>query len=55
MPAAYKKCTVVEDTVVVTDDGSENLTGFVPREPGAIERLMQEPGLLQAYLQVPLR
>ena len=39
----------VEDTVVVTDDGSENLTGFVPREPGAIERLMREPGLLQTY------
>jgi hypothetical protein len=45
----------VEDTVVVTDEGSENLTGFVPREPGAIERLMREPGLLQAYLQVPFR
>jgi hypothetical protein len=45
----------VEDTVVVTADGSENLTGFVPREPEAIERLMREPGLLQAYLQVPFR
>jgi Xaa-Pro aminopeptidase len=39
----------VEDTVVVTDNGSENLTGFVPREPDAIERLMREPGLLQTY------
>ncbi len=39
----------VEDTVVVTEDGIENLTGFVPREPDAIERLMREPGLLQDY------
>jgi Xaa-Pro aminopeptidase len=40
----------VEDTVVVTEDGIENLTGFVPREPDAIERLMQEPSLLQSYM-----
>lgn len=39
----------VEDTVVVTEDGIENLTGSVPREPDAIERLMREPGLLQSY------
>lgn len=37
----------VEDTVVVTEDGIENLTGFVPRAPDEIERLMREPGLLQ--------
>ena len=36
----------VEDTVVVTDDGIENLTGFVPRAPDEIERVMREPGLL---------
>jgi len=39
----------VEDTVVVTADGMENLTGFVPTRPEDIERLMREPGLLQAY------
>lgn len=39
----------VEDTVVVTEGGIENLTGFVPRDPDAIERLMREQGLLQSY------
>jgi Xaa-Pro aminopeptidase len=39
----------VEDTVVVTDDGIENLTGFVPRAPAEIEAFMREPGLLQSY------
>jgi Xaa-Pro aminopeptidase len=43
----------VEDTIVVTEDGIENLTGFVPREPDAIERLMREPGLLQSYRSGP--
>jgi Xaa-Pro aminopeptidase len=43
----------VEDTVVVTEEGIENLTGFVPREPDAIERLMREPGLLQSYRSGP--
>lgn len=37
----------VEDTIVITADGYENLTGFVPRRPDEIERLWQEPGLLQ--------
>jgi Xaa-Pro aminopeptidase len=37
----------VEDTVVVTDDGIENLTGFVPRTLDEVERVMREPGLLQ--------
>jgi Xaa-Pro aminopeptidase len=37
----------VEDTVVVTDDGVENLTGFVPLELDDVEALMSEPGLLQ--------
>jgi Xaa-Pro aminopeptidase len=37
----------VEDTVVVTDDGVENLTGLVPLELDDVEALMSEPGLLQ--------
>jgi len=37
----------VEDTVLVTDDGVENLTGFVPLELDDVEALMSEPGLLQ--------
>jgi Xaa-Pro aminopeptidase len=37
----------VEDTVVVTEGGIENLTGFVPIDPDAIEAVMREEGLLQ--------
>jgi Xaa-Pro aminopeptidase len=32
----------VEDTVAVTSDGIENLTGFVPLELDAIEALLRE-------------
>ncbi|HEY6961014.1 MAG TPA: Xaa-Pro aminopeptidase [Gaiellaceae bacterium] len=39
----------VEDTVAVTDDGVENLTGFVPLALDDVEALMQEPGLLQNW------
>jgi len=41
----YLRC---EDTVVVTGDGSENLTGFVPVELDAVEAVMREDGMLQA-------
>jgi Xaa-Pro aminopeptidase len=41
----YIRC---EDTVVVTEDGIENLTGFVPIDPVEIEAVMREQGLLQA-------
>jgi Xaa-Pro aminopeptidase len=44
----YIRC---EDTVVVTEDGVENLTGFVPIDPSEIEAVMREPGLLQAHPQ----
>lgn len=37
----------VEDTVVVTDSGLENLTEAVPHSPDEIETLMQSPGLIQ--------
>jgi Xaa-Pro aminopeptidase len=39
----------VEDTIVVTEDGCENLTDFVPRDPDRIEEFMRQPGLLQKY------
>ena len=39
----------VEDTVVVTEDGIENLTGFVPLELEDVERELAEPGLLQLW------
>ncbi len=41
----------VEDTVVVTEDGIENLTGFVPVELDDVERLLEEPGLLQHWTE----
>ena len=37
----------IEDTVVVTEGGIENLTGFVPSNLDAIEQLMREPGLVE--------
>ena len=39
----------IEDTVVVTEDGMENLTGFVPSELDAIEALMRETGMVQTH------
>jgi Xaa-Pro aminopeptidase len=39
----------VEDTVLVTDGGVENLTAACPREMDEVERLMNEPGLFQSY------
>jgi Xaa-Pro aminopeptidase len=41
----YIRC---EDTVVVTEDGIENLTGAVPIDPPEIEAVMREPGLLES-------
>ena len=37
----------IEDVVVVTEDGVENFTWFVPRTIEGIEALMAEPGVLQ--------
>ena len=40
----------VEDTVLVTADGCENLTAACPREMDEVERLMASgPGLIQAF------
>lgn len=36
-----------EDTVVVTEDGVENFTDFLPMELDDIERLVQEQGIVQ--------
>jgi len=43
-----------EDTVVVTEDGVENFTAFVPSELGDIERTVQQGGLLQAFPPSPI-
>jgi Xaa-Pro aminopeptidase len=37
----------IEDTVVITEDGYENLSAGLPRTVAEIESLMREPGLLQ--------
>ncbi len=43
----------VEDTVAVTEDGVENLTGFVPLALDDVEALMREQGLLQHWRERP--
>lgn len=42
----YIRC---EDTVALTADGLENLTGFVPLDPHDVEATMSEDGLLQLW------
>ena len=37
----------LEDVILITPDGYENLSGFVPVEPGDIERLMAERGVFK--------
>jgi Xaa-Pro aminopeptidase len=38
----------LEDMLLITPTGYENMSAFVPVEPDAIEKLMAEPGLAQA-------
>jgi Xaa-Pro aminopeptidase len=37
----------IEDNILITKDGNENLSEFVPRTIADIEKLMKEDGLLQ--------
>ncbi len=39
----------LEDVVLITREGAENLSDFVPMDIGGIEALMKEEGLLQRY------
>ena len=39
----------VEDTVVVTEDGCENLTAAAPLEMDEVEATMREPGMIQQF------
>ena len=39
----------IEDTVVVTEDGVEILTGSAPWDLDEVEKLMKEEGILQKY------
>lgn len=42
----------LEDMILITDKGYENLSAFVPIEIAAIEKLMAEPGLSDAALKI---
>ncbi len=37
----------VEDTILITKDGCENLTAGIPRTVKDIEALMKKPGIIQ--------
>jgi Xaa-Pro aminopeptidase len=39
----------LEDVILVTDTGYENLSAFVPIEMDAIEKLMAEPGMFEKF------
>ena len=39
----------LEDVILITEDGAENLSEFVPMDIEGIEALMAEPGLLDLY------
>ena len=41
----------LEDMIVITESGYENLSAFVPIEIDAIEKLMKEPGLSDAMIK----
>jgi Xaa-Pro aminopeptidase len=45
----------LEDVILITDTGYENLSAFVPVEIEDIERAMAGPGLSDALLRVPAR
>ena len=42
----------LEDMLLITSTGYVNMSGFVPIEPGDIERLMAQPGLSDAALKM---
>jgi len=43
----------LEDMILITESGYENLSAFVPAEIDDIERLMAQPGLSEAALKLP--
>jgi len=43
----------IENVIVVTKDGAENLSALVPADPDAIEKTMKEQGVLQAFPPAP--
>lgn len=43
----------IEDTVLVTEDGCENLSGHLPSDPDGIEALMRERGIVDVPVGLP--
>ena len=43
----------IDDVALVTDDGVENLSGFVPARIADVQRTIAEPGLVQMHQPVP--
>jgi Xaa-Pro aminopeptidase len=43
----------IEDVALVTEDGVENLSGFVPARIEDVQRTIAEPGLVQSHKPVP--
>jgi Xaa-Pro aminopeptidase len=43
----------IEDMALVTADGAENLSGFVPARIADVQRTIAEPGLVQLHKPVP--
>lgn len=43
----------LEDVILMTEAGCENLSAFVPIESPGIEKLMAEPGLSGRMLKMP--
>ena len=42
----------LEDMILITEEGYENLSAFVPVEIADIEKLMAEPGLSDAQVKI---
>jgi len=40
----------LEDVILITESGYENLSSFVPIEMDAIEKVMAEPGMFEKYV-----
>ena len=45
----------LEDMILITDDGAENMSGFIPMDIAGIEAVIAEAGLLQRYPGAPWR
>ncbi len=39
----------LEDLIIITEKGAENVSDFVPMDIDGIEKLMREEGILQRY------